>query len=44
MPEHDSASESESLGRLVAESLGMPVILENVGPALEAAGCFSHSI
>jgi NAD+ synthase len=40
MPEHDSASESESLGRLVAETLGIPVLLEDVGPTLEAAGCY----
>ena len=42
MPEQDSASESEQLGRVVADSLGMPVLLENVGPTLQAAGCYQR--
>lgn len=42
MPEHDSASESESLGRFLAEHLGITSLLENIGPALEAAGCYAR--
>lgn len=40
MPEHDSSSDSESLGRLLADHLGMDCVLENIGPTLEAAGCY----
>jgi len=40
MPEHDSASESEALGRLLGESLGIPLIREDIGPVLDAAGCY----
>lgn len=40
MPEHDSSSDSESLGRLLADHLGVEALLENIGPALEAAGCY----
>ncbi|NQT13622.1 MAG: NAD(+) synthase, partial [Planctomycetes bacterium] len=40
MPEHDSASESLSLGRLLAEHLGIDTVLEDVAPLLEAAGCY----
>lgn len=42
MPEHDSASESELLGRMLAEHLGIPCLLENIGPTLEAAGCYTR--
>ena len=42
MPEHDSASESESLGRMLADHLGVPCLLENIGPTLDAAGCYTR--
>jgi len=40
MPEHDSASASEMLGRLMGDRLGIEVIREDVGPILVAAGCY----
>src|SRR5262245_34808987 len=40
MPEHDSASDSERLGRLLAEHYGIECILERLGPVLDAAGCY----
>jgi NAD+ synthase len=40
MPEHDSSSDSERLGREFAEHLGVEWILEPMGPVLEAAGCY----
>ena len=42
MPERDSASDSLRLGRLVADSLGIQAIVEPIGPALEAAGCYQR--
>lgn len=40
MPEHDSSSDSESLGRLLADHLGVDCRLENIGQELEAGGCY----
>lgn len=40
MPERDGSDESLALGRLAAESTGIPAIVEPVGPVLEAAGCY----
>ena len=40
MPERDSASESATLGRLLAGQLGVPTELEELGGILEAAGCY----
>jgi NAD+ synthase len=40
MPEHDSSSDSEDLGRLLAEHLGIECLLENIGPTLAAAECY----
>ena len=42
MPEQESAGESERLGRLVAETFGIPYVVENIGPILEAAGCYAR--
>jgi NAD+ synthase len=42
MPEHDSESESLTLGRLVADRFGVPTELEDIGPALEAMGCYQR--
>jgi len=40
MPERDSSPDSTALGRKVAESLGIEVLLEDIGPALSALGCY----
>src|SRR5512143_2063208 len=39
MPERHSSPDSLRLGRLVAETLGIEAILEDVAPALEGLGC-----
>jgi NAD+ synthase len=40
MPERDSSPDSLALGRMLAEHLGIPSVLEDVAPILEAAGCY----
>jgi NAD+ synthase len=40
MPERESASESVTLGRLVAASLGIRAEVVDLTPALEALGCY----
>lgn len=40
MPEHHSSDDSLALGRLVADRIGVEAILEDIGTALEAAGCY----
>lgn len=40
MPERDSADESLTLGRMVADAIGIPAIVEDIRPVLEAAGCY----
>jgi NAD+ synthase len=40
MPERDSSDEALRLGRLVAERLGIACLLEDIGPSLEALGCY----
>jgi NAD+ synthase len=40
MPEEDSDPESLRLGRLVADWLGIPTVVEDIAPLLEAAGCY----
>src|SRR5688500_9709776 len=40
MPERDSDPESLRLGRLVADSLGIQTVVEDIGPMLDAAGCY----
>ena len=42
MPERDSSPESLDLGRLVASGLGIPAVVEDIGPVLEAAGCYAR--
>jgi NAD+ synthase len=42
MPERDSASESATLGRLLANKLGVPTILEELHEILAAAGCYGR--
>jgi NAD+ synthase len=40
LPEKDSSSASSTLGRRVAEQLGIEYREENIAPALEAIGCY----
>ena len=40
LPEHDSSSNSTRLGRMVAKHLGLEYRVEDIGPALEAIGCY----
>lgn len=40
MPERDSDPDSLRLGRLAAEALGIETVLEDIGPILDAAGCY----
>jgi len=42
MPERDSSGDALRLGRLVADSLGVETVLEDVGAALGGAGCYSR--
>jgi len=40
MPEHHSSGDSLDLGKMVAEAIGIHAELEDIGPTLEAAGCY----
>jgi NAD+ synthase len=40
MPETDSSSDSLRLGQVIADSLGIQAIVEDITPMLEAAGCY----
>ncbi len=40
MPELDSSDDSVRLGRLLADSLGIEAVLEDIGPLLQASGCY----
>ena len=42
MPERDSSDDALSLGRLIADHLGIATVLENIGPSLKALGCYSR--
>lgn len=42
MPENDSDPESLRLGRLVADTFGVEAIVEDIGPALRAMGCYER--
>lgn len=42
MPENDSDPDSLTLGRLVAETYGLASIVEDIGPSLEAMGCYKR--
>jgi NAD+ synthase len=44
MPEHHSADESLELGQLLAGELGIATAIEDVGPGLEALGCYRRQI
>jgi len=40
MPETDSSGDSLRLGQLIANSLGIPTVLEDISGILEATGCY----
>lgn len=40
LPEHDSSSQSVSLGEQVAQQLGIEYEIQNIAPTLEAIGCY----
>jgi NAD+ synthase len=40
MPEHHSSGDSLDLGKMVADAIGIHAELEDIGPTLEAAGCY----
>ncbi len=40
MPEQDASGDALRLGRLVAESLKLEPLVEDIGPTLEAVGCY----
>jgi NAD+ synthase len=42
MPEHDSDPESLRLGREVADTFGLAGAVEDIGPMLEAIGCYQR--
>ena len=42
MPEQDSADESLALAQLLAESLGIEAVIENITPILQGAGCYQR--
>ncbi|KFC75071.1 NH(3)-dependent NAD(+) synthetase [Bosea sp. LC85] len=42
MPENDSDPESLRLGRLVAETFGIEAAVEDIGPTLQAMGCYER--
>tara|TARA_R110002124_G_scaffold1797_11_gene11444 strand:+ start:5673 stop:6644 length:972 start_codon:yes stop_codon:yes gene_type:complete len=42
MPENDSDPESLSLGRRVADGLGIGAVVEDIGPTLAAMGCYER--
>jgi NAD+ synthase len=42
MPDRDSSGDSLTLGRLAADKLGIPSVLEDVTAALEGAGCYAR--
>lgn len=42
MPEADSDPQSLALGERVARAFGLPAVLEDIAPALEALGCYAR--
>jgi NAD+ synthase len=40
MPESESSGDSLRLAKLAAESIGIPTVVENIGPILASAGCY----
>jgi NAD+ synthase len=44
MPERDSSDDALRLGRMLAEHLGIPYLVEDVAPALDALGCYRRQL
>jgi NAD+ synthase len=44
MPERDSSGDSLILGRMLAESIGIPTVLENIRATVAAAGCYERQV
>ncbi len=44
MPERDSSGDALRLGAMVADRLGIRHVVEDVGPALEALGCYERQL
>lgn len=44
MPEHHSSSDALTLGRRLAEHLGIDTIIEDIAPALQALGCYRRQL
>ncbi len=44
MPERDSSPDALRLGRAAAEASGVETLVEDVGPALEALGCYRRQV
>lgn len=42
MPELDSSDDSGRFGRLLAESLGIEAVLEDISPLLQSSGCYKR--
>jgi NAD+ synthase len=42
MPERDSSGDSLRLGKMLAESIGIEAVTEDISPALEGAGCYAR--
>ena len=42
MPERDCSPDALRLGKTVAENLGIKTLVEDIGPALEALGCYGR--
>lgn len=42
MPDRDSSADALKLGKLLTSALGLPTIVEDVGPVLSAAGCYTR--
>lgn len=44
MPEHHSSDDALTLGRMLADHLGIESIVEDIAPALEALGCYRRQV
>ena len=44
MPERDSSPDSAMLARQLTDQLGTPTLVENLSPALDAAGCYARQV
>ena len=42
MPERDSSEDALTLGRLLSDHLGIEPLTENIGPTLQAIGCYAR--